>query len=591
MKLTIRLLTLTALVLSAVFAALYFARPSSRLDIAFPEPGAGKPASQTANDAAALAPPVLVATAGSDRITISWAPVVGAASYEIWGRQGDDDPWERLDDGSLTHNVTSLTHSGLTSGDTYTYTGRAAPAAGELSDWAGEIEATVSHIPTLSAAASAGRIELSWTSVAGAGSYQLIMWTDGLKDWERIGDPITGATTSYIHTGLTELNTYHYRVRAVIDEEEGEYSDSVSEIPVRPAAPTLTAAADTGQIELNWTAITDAESYRLITWTDGQTAWVRIGDPLSSTTTSYTHTGLVAGRTYYYRVSAVIHGIEGAWTESVSGIPAAPPAPVLTASASIGQVDLSWTAVTDAGGHILIVWTDAQNAWVRIGDPLSSTTTSYTHTGLVAGRTYYYRVSAVIHGIEGAWTESVSGIPAAPPAPVLTASASIGQVDLSWTAVTDAGGHILIVWTDAQNAWVRIGDPLSGDTTSYTHTGLSAGQTYYYRVAAVVDGTEGVWSNSPSVVPGATFMPGLVANASAHRIDLSWSEVTGADGYQLIVWTPGQTGWERVGGDLSAGTKSHAHTDLTAGNTYYYRVRAVIDGVEGPWSEEVDAVP
>ena len=500
MKLTIRSLALSALVLSAVFAALYFARPSNRLDIAFPEPGAGKPASQTASDVVGLAPPVLVATAGSDRITISWAPVVGAASYEIWGRQGDD-PWVRLDDGSLTHNVTSLTHSGLTSGDTYTYTGRAAPAAGELSDWSTEIEATVSHIPTLSAAASAGRIELSWTSVAGADSYQLIMWTDGLKGWERIGDPIAGTTTSYTHTDLTELNTYHYRVRAVIDEEEGEYSDSVSEIPVRPAAPTLTAAADTGQIELDWTAITDAESYRLITWTDGQTAWK------------------------------------------------------------------------------------------RIGDPLSSTTTSYTHTGLVAGRTYYYRVSAVIHGIEGAWTESVSGIPAAPPAPVLTASASIGQVDLSWTAVTGAGGHILIVWTDAQNAWVRIGDPLAGDTTSYTHTGLSAGQTYYYRVAAVVDGTDGVWSNSPSVVPGATFMPGLVANASAQRIDLSWSEVTGADGYQLIVWTPGQTGWERVGGDLAAGTRSHAHTDLTAGNTYYYRVRAVIDGVEGPWSEEVDAVP
>ena len=500
MKPMIRLLSLSALVLSALFAALFFARPSNQLSITFPQAGVGTPFSQEDKESVGLAAPVLVASAGSDRITIDWAPIVRAATYEIWARQGEA-AWERLDDGSLTHNVTSHTHSGLASGDTYSYTGRAAPVAGAKSAWAAEVEATVSYVPTLTANATAGRIELGWTSVAGADSYQLIVWTDGLNDWERIGDPITGTITSYTHTGLTELNTYHYRVRAVIDDTEGDWSDSVSEIPVRPAAPDLSATAATGQIELSWTAVSGAESYRLISWTDGQTAWQRIGDPLT-------------------------------------------------------------------------------------GD-----TTSYSHTGLTAGRTYYYRVSAVIHGIEGAWTESVNDVPAAPPAPALTAAAAIGQVELSWTAVPGAGSHILIVWTNAQNAWVRIGDPLSGDTTSYTHTGLSAGQTYYYRVSAVVNGTEGTWSNSPSAVPGASFMPGLVATASAHRIDLSWSKVTGADSYQLIVWTPGQTDWERIGNSLSAETTSWSHTGLTAGNTYYYRVRAVIDGTEGPWSEEVDAVP
>lgn len=500
MKPMIRSLLISALVLSALFAAIFFARPSDQLSITFPQAGAETPSSQAADESVGLAAPVLAASAGSDRITISWAPIAGATTYEIWARQSEL-PWERLDDGSLTHNVTSFTHSGLTSGDTYSYTGRAAPVAGAKSDWAGAVEATVSYIPALSANATAGRIELGWTSVSGAGSYQLIVWTDGLSDWDRIGDPITGTITSYTHTGLTELSTYHYRVRAVIDGAEGDWSDSVSEIPVRPAAPNLSATAATGQVQLSWAAVPDADSYRLITWTDGQTAWQRIGDPLK-------------------------------------------------------------------------------------GD-----TTSYTHTGLTAGRTYFYRVAAVIHGIEGAWTESVSEAPAAPPAPTLTAATAVGQVELSWTAVPGVGSHNLIVWTDALNAWVRIGHPLSGDTTSYTHTGLSAGQTYYYRVSAVVNGTEGTWSNSPSAVPGASFMPGLVATASAQGIDLSWSKVTGADSYQLIVWTPGQSEWERIGGTLSSDTTSYSQTGLTAGNTYYYRVRAVIDGTDGPWSEEVDAVP
>ena len=500
MNTKIRLISLSALVLVGLLAALYFALPSNELHITFPQSGIGTPSPQSASESGDLAAPVLVAIAGSDRITISWQHMEGAESYEIWGRQGDL-PWEQLDDGSLTHDSTSFTHSGLTTGETYHYTGLAVPAAGTKSPWAVQVEATVTNVPALTATAAAGRIELNWTSVTGADNYHLVMWTDGLKNWERIGDPLTGETTSYTHSELTELSTYHYRVRAVIDGTEGDWSDSASEVPVRPAAPTLTATPAIGQIELSWSAVTGADSYRLIKWTDSQTAWERIGDPLTGNTTSYTHNALTAGQTYYYRVSAVIDGIEGAWSDSVNDVPGAPPAPSLTATAAIGQIELSWTAVAGAGSYHLIVWTDAQNAWIRVGDPLTATTTSYTHSGLSAGQTYYHRVSAVLNGTESVLSNPTSAVPGTSFMPGLVATAAAGRIELSWSEVTGAGSYHLIMWTNGQTDWERIGDPLAAGTTSYAHSEPTAGVTYYYRIRAVIDGTEGPWSEEVDAAP------------------------------------------------------------------------------------------
>ena len=87
MKPMIRILSLTALVLSVLFAAFFLARPSNELQVTFPQSGIGTPSAQSATGSAGLSPPVLVATAGSDRITITWQHMEAAASYEIWARQ------------------------------------------------------------------------------------------------------------------------------------------------------------------------------------------------------------------------------------------------------------------------------------------------------------------------------------------------------------------------------------------------------------------------------------------------------------------------------------------------------------------------
>ena len=204
MKPMIRILSLGALVLVGLIAALYFALPSNRLDISFPtsaEPGIGTPSPLGSTHGDHIAPPVLSATAGVNQVTVSWPAVAGASTYEIWARTGDGD-WSQVDGGSLSGASTSFTHDQLTAGTLYYYTGRTVPTSGHKSTWAPQTSATVlapSGVPALTAAPAIGKIELSWSAVTGADSYHLITWTDGQADWERIGDPITGTVTR-LHT-------------------------------------------------------------------------------------------------------------------------------------------------------------------------------------------------------------------------------------------------------------------------------------------------------------------------------------------------------------------------------------------------------
>ena len=194
-----------------------------------------------------------------------------------------------------------------------------------------------------------------------------------------------------------------------------------------PSAPTLTALSVSGGIDLNWEAVQSAERYELWAWTSAD-GFQQLDDG-AWTDTSYNHTGLTAGKTYFYIVRAVLTGgVNGPWSEYVSAIfEPSLPAPVLTAEAGEGKVELSWGAVQGAERYEYWVWTSADGLQ-RLDDG-AWTGTTYRHAGLTAGTTYHYIVRAVSAASEtSSWSEYVAATVMVPHTPTATATSS-GQAN------------------------------------------------------------------------------------------------------------------------------------------------------------------
>ncbi|MEO8164501.1 MAG: putative glycoside hydrolase [Betaproteobacteria bacterium] len=273
-------------------------------------------------------------------------------------------------------------------------------------------DTTAPTVPAgLSASAvSSSQIDLSWTASTdnvGVTGYRVY----------RNGTLIAtlGAVTVYKNTALAASTSFTYTVQA-LDEAGNASAQSTaasattpaSSDTIAPSVPTgLTAtAASPTQVNLAWNASTDNVAVT------GYYVYLN-GVALTTTSaTSFQHTGLTAGGTYNYRVSAYdAVPNHSAWTATPVSvtIPAAdtqaPSVPTGLAGTAVSstQINLSWNASTDNVG--------VTGYYVYLnGVALTTTTgTSFQHTGLRLGTNYKYRVSAYdAVPNHSAWTATVT---------------------------------------------------------------------------------------------------------------------------------------------------------------------------------------
>ena len=170
------------------------------------------------------------------------------------------------------------------------------------------------------------------------------------------------------------------------------------------------------------------------------------------------------------------------------------------------------------------------------------------------------------------WTE---GLPA--PGSVTAESVSSTSIRVSWDEVTGAEGYE--VWrSDTEDGDYTNLTESGTPNTSYTNTGVTTGQTYYYKVRAYKTVDEqrvySEYSEPASTAPSVAAPTGLkAASASYKSIKLTWNAVSGASGYYVYRATSTTGSYTNL---TSNGTTSRTFTDTkcTTGTTYYYKVKA-----------------
>ncbi|BCS53250.1 fibronectin type III domain-containing protein [Geobacter sp. SVR] len=177
----------------------------------------------------------------------------------------------------------------------------------------------------------------------------------------------------------------------------------------------------------------------------------------------------------------------------LTGIPNAPATPAgVSATAEENAVHLSWGAVSGATSYN-IYWSTTSGVTKSTGTKIAAVDDHhYMHTGLNAGSTYYYIVTAVNSTGESAASSQVSAstpaaVPTVPAIPAgVSASRGINQTTITWSPVSGATSYNIYWTNDPTHVMKEMGAAkIAGVTSPYRHTNLTAGLPYAYVVTAV----------------------------------------------------------------------------------------------------------
>ncbi len=372
---------------------------------------------------------------------------------------------------------------------------------------------------SLTASGGNGQVVLTWEAPSSNGTAPVTNYeiyrgttTGGESHLTTVGDVRT-----YTDGAVTNGQVYYYEVAAVSSAGEGPRSNEASATPQSvPSAPrSLAAVPGDGRVMLNWqtpasnggSAITTYSVYR------GTSAGTETLLAILGTVLSYEDSGLTNGQPYYYRVSANNSVGEGPLSNEISVMPATvPSAPnSLAATAASGEITLTWSAPTSNGGTSITGYnmyrgtsTGTELLLKNVGVVLA-----YTDAGLANGQTYYYEVAAVNAVGEGPKSKEATATPTAsatpPSAPQdIQATPGHSQVTLTWTAPVSTGGSAVTgykLYRGLTSGTETLVASLGSALLTYTDSGLTNGQTYYYQVSAVNDVGEGPKSNEVYATP------------------------------------------------------------------------------------------
>ncbi len=449
-----------------------------------------------------LRPTLTASAAGYDSIKLSWGSIDGAVKYEVWRTASKNEKYTLIE----TLTGTEYTDSSVAFNSKYYYKVRARGAKGEksLNSYAASAKASLSRVNGFKGENTASnKIKLSWDKVNGANGYTIYRASSINGEYKAVVRVTKGTTLTWTNSSLTHGRTYYYKVRAYRNVNGqriyGDYCDIIA-VKARLPKPTLTLTRSSYTISVKWSKVTGATGYKLYRATSIDGEYKLLGSTSSSKRT-FANSSVVPGVTYYYKVAAIKNGVEGALSDIKSETPvmAKPASP--KASSTSGGIKLSWNSVSGAKGYVIYRSGSADGEFAEIG---RTTEKTYTDSGTMIGRTYYYKIAAYrtssgLTGV-GALSSAVSA-KANITAPTISSAGkhSSNSIKIGWKASGGADGYYIYRSTSSGGTYTKIGQTDS-DTLFFIDEGRVKNKSYYYKVRAyvVLDGEKVFSSYSAS---------------------------------------------------------------------------------------------
>lgn len=410
---------------------------------------------------------------------------------------------------------------------------------------------------------------------------------------------IAASGTSTTLTGLVTGSAYDVRVMAVTPGDTGPWSTTLRATPVAPVvlatAPRIfERVVRGGSAYFDWDAPASlgsgAFSHYILQYTlDGAPEWTTIGTFAEGGTSGFGWSGLIS-----WRVAAVTSAGTGEFAYlydiSTLGSAAATPSNV-QATTGVGTLVVTWDAPpvdpnVAVTGYSVRFRTVGSTTW----NTVPSATTSITLFSLQGGSTYEVQVATTAAGGNSAFSASASVMVVDVPAQVVTVQVVPGDrsAAISWTAPAARGSAITGYEIDFSGS-VTYRSVASG--TSLNLAGLTNGVSRTVRVRAINAIGTGAYSPIRSFIPySVPLATTLAAVRGNEQVSLSWpaadAQGSAVTSYQ-VRYVSGDTTWT-----VNVGTNTNpVIRGLTNDTAYTFSVRAANAAGNGPWSNEVTAIP
>ncbi len=351
-----------------------------------------------------------------------------------------------------------------------------------------------------------------------------------------------------------------------------------------PTGVRITPVSSTG-VDLSWTdqAIYE-QSFQVQVKQAGTPARFRTKTTADRNATTASVDGLAASTSYKFRVRArVVNAAANFRWESSEDVTITmpPPAPSGAAAVAAGSTSatVTWTdESTDETGFV-VETRRAGSEWSAAGRA-GADEVSADVFGLAPGTTIEFRVRAAheTNGLSSPSDTATLTMPPPPPSGLTASLAGAGSVTLAWTdESTDETGFVVEYKRSGDSNWTTWGTEAPANGQTLTLTGLTAGESYEFRVRA----RKGTELSSPSAVavvetigaPAAASALAATADG-ATTADLAWtdnaSDETGFD----VQYRPAGAGAWTTASTVAADSTSAAVTGLSAGRRYEFRVVA-----------------